>query len=150
MNAKSSKKNIQIIDEDAYAEDLYNDLIESCSKHVKVKDIKLIRKAFDLAKESHKGVKRKSGEPYIVHPIAVAKIVTAEIGLGATAITCALLHDVVEDTEYTLEDIEHFFGEKIASIIDGLTKISGVFDNRSSLQAENFRKCFLPYQMMFV
>ena len=143
MNAKDSKKNIQIIDEDAYAEDLYNDLIQSCSKHVKVKDINLIRKAFDLAKESHKGIKRKSGEPYILHPVAVAKIVTSEIGLGATAIACALLHDVVEDTEYTLEDIEHFFGEKIASIIDGLTKISGVFDNRSSLQAENFRKMLL-------
>ncbi len=143
MNMKDSEKNMQIIDEDAYAEELYNNLIESCSKHVKVKDIKLIRKAFDLAKESHKGVKRRSGEPYILHPIAVAKIVTAEIGLGATAITCALLHDVVEDTEYTLEDIEHFFGEKIASIIDGLTKISGVFDNSSSLQAENFRKMLL-------
>ncbi|MCB2195065.1 MAG: RelA/SpoT family protein [Bacteroidetes bacterium] len=142
----SSSKSIvkdKIVDEDAYAEELYNDLISSCSKHVKVKDIKLIRKAFDLAKESHKGVKRKSGEPYIVHPIAVAKIVTSEIGLGAVSIACALLHDVVEDTEYTLEDIDHLFGEKIASIIDGLTKISGVFDKHSSLQAENFRKMLL-------
>lgn len=142
----SSSKSIvkdKIVDEDAYAEELYNDLISSCSKHVKVKDIKLIRKAFDLAKESHKGIKRKSGEPYIVHPIAVAKIVTSEIGLGAVSIACALLHDVVEDTEYTLEDIDHLFGEKIASIIDGLTKISGVFDKHSSLQAENFRKMLL-------
>lgn len=143
MDTNNSKPKIKITDEDAYAEELYNDLIASCSKHVKVKDIKLIRKAFDLAKESHKGVKRKSGEPYILHPIAVAKIVTSEIGLGATSIACALLHDVVEDTEYTLEDIDHFFGEKIASIIDGLTKISGVFDNSSSLQAENFRKMLL-------
>ena len=141
MNKK--KTNINIIDEDAYAAELYNDLLKSTSKHVRVKDIELIRKAFDLAKESHKGVKRRSGEPYILHPIEVAKIVTSEIGLGAKAIACALLHDVVEDTEYTLEDIEHFFGEKIASIIDGLTKISEVFDNHSSLQAENFRKMLL-------
>ena len=143
MSSKDSIVKMNITDEDAYAEELYKDLILSCSKHVKVKDIKLIRKAFDLAKESHRGIKRKSGEPYIVHPVAVAKIVTSEIGLGGTSITCALLHDVVEDTEYTLEDIEHFFGEKITSIIDGLTKISGVFDKRSSLQAENFRKMLL-------
>jgi len=143
MNKEGNNPHINIIDENAYAEELYNDLLKSCSKHVQVKDIKLIRKAFDLAKESHKGVKRKSGEPYILHPVAVAKIVTSEIGLGAKAIACALLHDVVEDTEYTLEDIEHFFGEKIAAIIDGLTKISGVFDNHSSLQAENFRKMLL-------
>ncbi|MCK5028486.1 MAG: bifunctional (p)ppGpp synthetase/guanosine-3',5'-bis(diphosphate) 3'-pyrophosphohydrolase [Bacteroidales bacterium] len=141
--SKDQVENINVIDEDAYAEEQYNDLILSCSKHVKVKDIKLIRKAFDLAKESHKGIKRKSGEPYITHPIAVAKIVTSEIGLGATSIACALLHDVVEDTEYTIEDIDHFFGEKIAAIIDGLTKISGVFDKQSSLQAENFRKMLL-------
>src|SRR6056297_3664474 len=115
-----------MIDENAYAESLYNDLIASCSKHVKVNDIELIRKAFDLAKESHKGVKRKSGEPYIIHPLAVAKIVTSEIGLGAISIACALLHDVVEDTDYMLDDIRHLFGDKIASIIDGLTKIAGV------------------------
>lgn len=143
MDNKDSIAQVNIDNEDAYVEGLYNDLILSCSKHVKIKDTELIRKAFDLAKESHKGVKRKSGEPYIVHPIAVAKIVTAEMGLGVTSITCALLHDVVEDTEYTLEDIEHFFGEKIASIIDGLTKISDVFDKHSSLQAENFRKMLL-------
>ncbi|MDA3952693.1 MAG: RelA/SpoT family protein [Bacteroidales bacterium] len=134
---------LNIEDEDAYAEDLYKDLISSCSKHVKIKDITLIRKAFDLAKESHKGIKRKSGEPYIAHPIAVAKIITSEMGLGTTSITCALLHDVVEDTEYTLEDINHLFGEKISAIIDGLTKISDVFDKQSSLQAENFRKMLM-------
>ncbi|MFC2152160.1 RelA/SpoT family protein [Bacteroidota bacterium] len=143
MSSSDSIVKMNIVDEESYAEELYKDLISSCSKHVKVKDIELIRKAFDLAKESHKGIKRKSGEPYIVHPIAVAKIVTAEIGLGAISIACALLHDVVEDTEYTLEDIEHVFGEKITSIIDGLTKISGVFDKHSSLQAENFRKMLL-------
>ncbi len=143
MTEENSPLHTHMIDEDSYAESLYNDLIASCSKHVKVNDIELIRKAFDLAKESHKGVKRKSGEPYIVHPLAVAKIVTSEIGLGAISIACALLHDVVEDTDYTLEDIQHLFGDKIASIIDGLTKIAGVFDNRSSLQAENFRKMLL-------
>ncbi|PLX18514.1 MAG: GTP pyrophosphokinase [Marinilabiliales bacterium] len=143
MSSNSPDIKTNITDEDQYAESLYNGLIASCSKHVKVKDIKLIRKAFDLAKESHKGVKRKSGEPYILHPVEVAKIVTSEIGLGAVSIACALLHDVVEDTEYTLEDIKHLFGEKIASIIDGLTKISDVFDKHSSLQAENFRKMLL-------
>lgn len=143
MSNKDQIIKIKIEDEEAYAEELYRDLISSCSKHVKIKDIALIRKAFDLAKESHKGVKRKSGEPYILHPVAVAKIVTSEIGLGTTSIACALLHDVVEDTEYTLEDINHFFGEKISAIIDGLTKISDVFDKQSSLQAENFRKMLM-------
>lgn len=103
----------------------------------------LIRKAFDIALEAHKDMRRKSGEPYIYHPIAVARIVTEEIGLGTTAIVCALLHDVVEDTELTLDDIDNLFGEKVAKIIDGLTKISGVFDQTTSLQAENFRKMLL-------
>ena len=87
-------------------------------------------------------MRRKSGEPYIIHPISVAKIVNREIGLGAKSIAVALLHDVVEDTEYTLEDVERDFGPKIASLIDGLTKISGTYnkENSSSLQAENFRK----------
>jgi GTP pyrophosphokinase len=105
--------------------------------------IEMIKKAFRLAYDAHQGMYRKSGEPYIIHPIAVAKIVSRDLGLGAKSITCALLHDVVEDTHYTLEDIARLFGDKIASIIDGLTKISGVFDNKSSLQAENFRKMLL-------
>jgi len=90
-------------------------------------------------------MRRKSGEPYIIHPIAVAKIVNQEIGLGAKSITAALLHDVVEDTDYTLEDVDRDFGPKIASMIDGLTKISGTYnkENSSSLQAENFRKMLL-------
>jgi len=96
-----------------------------------------------MANEAHKNMRRKSGEPYVLHPIGVAKIVTHEIGLGAKSIACALMHDVVEDTDYTLEDIENHFGKKIASIIDGLTKIAGVFDKKSSLQAENFRKMLL-------
>lgn len=103
----------------------------------------LIRKAFDLALDAHKGMRRKSGEPYIYHPLAVAQIVVTEVGLGPTSVVCALLHDVVEDTEITLDDIRQMFGEKVASIIDGLTKISGVFDQTSSLQAENFRKMLL-------
>lgn len=105
-------------------------------------DIKIIRKAFDLAVKAHQPMRRKSGEPYIYHPIAVARIAAEEIGLGTTSIVCALLHDVVEDTEYMLEDIEAGFGPEVANIIEGLTKISGVFDTNSP-QAENFRKMLL-------
>jgi GTP pyrophosphokinase len=104
---------------------------------------KRIRKAYNFAVEAHKDMRRKSGEPYVIHPIEVAVIATREIGLGATSIICALLHDVVEDTDYTLKDIEVMFGKKVARIIDGLTKISGIFDQSSSLQAENFRKMLL-------
>ena len=103
-------------------------------------DQKMVRKAFDVAVEAHKDMRRKSGEPYIYHPIAVARIVSEEMGLGATSITCALLHDTVEDTYITLEDIEELFGEKSRRIIDGLTKIPEIFDENSSIQAENFRK----------
>ena len=96
----------------------------------------MVEKAFNLAFLAHKDMRRRSGEPYICHPLSVARIVSEEIGLGALAISCALLHDVVEDTDYTLEDIEHLFGEKVARIIDGLTKISGAFSEQSSLQAD--------------
>ena len=114
------------------------------AKHSKSKeDKKLIRKAFDVALEAHKDMRRKSGEPYIYHPLAVAKIVADEIGLGTTAIIGALLHDTVEDTELSLDDIEHMFGIKVRSIIDGLTKISDVFDTTVSIQAENFKKMLL-------
>jgi guanosine-3',5'-bis(diphosphate) 3'-pyrophosphohydrolase len=106
-------------------------------------DIKVIRAAFDLAVESHKDMRRKSGEPYIYHPIAVARIAAEEMGLGTTSIVCALLHDVVEDTDISLQHIEKQFGNKVARIIDGLTKISGVFGHQSSPQAENFRKMLL-------
>ena len=109
----------------------FDDLLASCLRCQSEEDIKLVRKAFNLANEAHKGVKRKSGEPYILHPIAVAKIVSTEIGLGPKAVACALLHDVVEDTEYTVEDIEKLFDKKIAQIIDGLTKISEVFDSNA-------------------
>lgn len=105
-------------------------------------DITVIRKAFETALDAHKEMRRKSGEPYIYHPLAVARIAAEEIGLGTTSIVCALLHDVVEDTDITLDDIRKDFGDKVANIIDGLTKISGVFDT-SSPQAENFRKMLL-------
>jgi GTP pyrophosphokinase len=129
--------------EEDLIESRFKDLLDHCVRCEGKTDQRLIAKAFRMAKEAHKGMKRKSGEPYVLHPIAVAKIVTHEIGLGATSVISALLHDVVEDTEYTIEDIENNFGKKVASIIDGLTKISGVFDNKSSLQAENFRKMLL-------
>jgi len=106
--------------------------------------IELITKAFNFANAAHKGIKRRSGEPYIMHPLAVARIVVREIGLGSTSICSALLHDVVEDTDYTIEDIENLFGPKIAQIVDGLTKISGgVFAEKASEQAENFRKLLI-------
>ncbi len=106
-------------------------------------DKELIRLAFDMSMEAHKDMRRKTGEPYILHPLAVAQICAEEIGLGPLAIVCALLHDTVEDTHLTLEDVKNSFGEKAASIVDGLTKISGVFDKGTSLQAENFRKMLL-------
>lgn len=121
----------------------YRDLIKSCKRRLEKGDKEMIRKAFELAVESHKEMRRKSGEPYIYHPIAVAHICAEEIGLGATAIVCALLHDTVEDTDLTLDDIKGMFGPKITQIIDGLTKISGVIDNTASIQAENFRKVLL-------
>ena len=108
------------------------------------KKVEIIEKAFRFACEAHKGIRRRSGEPYILHPIAVATIVSREIGLGSTSICAALLHDVVEDTDYTVEDLEAQFGKKIAHIVEGLTKISGgIFGDKASVQAENFRKLLL-------
>ena len=120
--------------------ELLNDYLNT--KHRKI--VEIITKAFNFANQAHKGIKRRSGEPYIMHPIAVASIVCNEIGLGSTSICAALLHDVVEDTDYTVEDIENIFGPKIAQIVDGLTKISGgIFGDRASAQAENFKKLLL-------
>lgn len=120
--------------------ELLNDYLNT--KHRK--KVEIITKAFNFANQAHKGTKRRSGEPYIMHPIAVASIVCNEIGLGSTSICAALLHDVVEDTDYTVEDIENIFGPKIAQIVDGLTKISGgIFGDRASAQAENFKKLLL-------
>ncbi|MCK5691724.1 MAG: bifunctional (p)ppGpp synthetase/guanosine-3',5'-bis(diphosphate) 3'-pyrophosphohydrolase [Bacteroidales bacterium] len=130
--------------EELTVNNLLEQLIQNCSHCKSAKDEKLIRKAFKMANEAHKGTRRKSGEPYIIHPLEVAVIVSQEIGLGVTSTVCAILHDVVEDTDLSIEDIENAFGKKIASIVDGLTKISGVFDKESnSLQAENFRKMLL-------
>uniref|UniRef100_UPI004025FB10 RelA/SpoT family protein n=1 Tax=Alistipes shahii TaxID=328814 RepID=UPI004025FB10 len=122
----------------------WDDLLLSCTKICKNdEDWNFIKRAFFLAKEAHQGVRRRSGEPYLLHPIAVAKIVIEEIGLGVKSVVAALLHDVVEDTEYSVEDMERIFGPKIASMVDGLTKMSGVFNADTSEQAEYFRKVLL-------
>lgn len=121
----------------------YRRLLRHAKPYLKGNDAKVIKKAFNTSLEAHKDMRRKSGEPYIYHPLSVAQICVEEIGLGPTSIVAALLHDVVEDTEIELEDIERDFGPKIATIIDGLTKISGVFAYGSSQQAENFRKMLL-------
>ena len=119
-------------------------LLEDYKQSPHRQKIAIITSAFEFANQAHKGIRRRSGEPYIMHPLAVARIVVKEIGLGSTSICAALLHDVVEDTDYTVEDIESRFGPKIASIVDGLTKIAGgVFGQQASLQAENFRKLLL-------
>ena len=130
--------------EEQIINDEFQKLIDAylASKHRK--KVEIITKAFNFAKHAHKGVRRLSGEPYIMHPISVAQIVCMEIGLGSTSICAALLHDVVEDTEYTVEDISNMFGAKIAQIVDGLTKISGgIFGDHASAQAENFKKLLL-------
>ncbi len=121
----------------------YRALLRACKRRLEKGDKVHIRKAFELALEAHKDMRRKSGEPYIYHPLAVAHICADEVGLGTTSVVCALLHDVVEDTDLSLDDINGMFGEKVAKIIDGLTKIQGVFDASKSIQAENFRKVLL-------
>ena len=122
----------------------YQHLLDTYSKSRHRQKVDLITKAFNFAKQAHKGVRRLSGEPYIMHPIAVAQIACEEVGLGSTSICAALLHDVVEDTDYTVEDIENIFGAKVAQIVDGLTKISGgIFGEQASAQAENFKKLLL-------
>ena len=134
----------QIQADDELINGAFQELLNSylASRHRKKVD--LITKAFNFARQAHKGVRRLSGEPYIMHPIAVAQIACSEIGLGSTSICSALLHDVVEDTDYTVEDIENIFGPKIAQIVDGLTKISGgIFGEQASAQAENFKKLLL-------
>lgn len=131
-------------DDDTLVQKEFDELLESYLNSNHRKKTEIITKAFNFANAAHKGLKRRSGEPYILHPISVAKIVLNEIGLGSTSICSSLLHDVVEDTDYTTEDIENHFGPKIAQIVDGLTKISGgVFGEKASAQAENFRKLLL-------
>ncbi|MBQ3631774.1 MAG: bifunctional (p)ppGpp synthetase/guanosine-3',5'-bis(diphosphate) 3'-pyrophosphohydrolase [Prevotella sp.] len=132
------------MDDDQLISAAYDRLITDYLNSRHRKKVDLIAKAFNFARQAHKGVRRLSGEPYIMHPIAVAQIVCSEIGLGSTSICSALLHDVVEDTDYTVEDIENMFGTKIAQIVDGLTKISGgIFGEQASAQAENFKKLLL-------
>lgn len=131
-------------EDEALIKEKWDDLLLSCTKICRNdEDWNFIKRAFFLAKEAHEGVRRRSGEPYLLHPIAVAKIVVDEIGLGVKSVVAALLHDVVEDTEYTVEDMERIFGPKIASMVDGLTKMSGVFNADTSEQAEYFRKVLL-------
>ncbi len=130
--------------EDKMVDDAFKCLLDSYVSSKHRKKVEIITKAFNFAKHAHKGVRRLSGEPYIMHPLAVAQIVSTEMGLGSTSICAALLHDVVEDTDYTVEDIENMFGAKIAQIVDGLTKISGgIFGDHASAQAENFKKLLL-------
>ena len=130
--------------DDKMINEAYGRLIDCYMRSCHRKKVDIIGKAFNFARQAHKGVRRLSGEPYIMHPIAVAQIVSEEIGLGSTSISAALLHDVVEDTEYTVEDIENMFGPKIAQIVDGLTKLSGgIFGAQASAQAENFKKLLL-------
>lgn len=131
-------------EEDRIVESAFQELLQAYLNSNHRKKVEKIERAYRFAKSAHKGVRRRSGEPYILHPIAVAKIVITELGLGSTSICAALLHDVVEDTDYTREDIELNFGDKIAGIVEGLTKISGgIFGAQASLQAENFRKLLL-------
>jgi guanosine-3',5'-bis(diphosphate) 3'-pyrophosphohydrolase len=132
--SESEKKEIKV---------RYRTILKEAKPYLQGDDLKQIRKAFDISMDAHKEMRRKSGEPYIYHPLEVALICVQEIGLGPTSIICALLHDVVEDTELTLEDIEKDFGPKVRRIIDGLTKIAENFEQSQSAQAENFRKMLL-------
>ena len=144
MNEHDMKEAAREAAEEKQITEAFQHLLDTylASRHRKKVDI--ITKAFNFARQAHKGVRRLSGEPYIMHPIAVAQIACEEMGLGSTSICAALLHDVVEDTDYTVEDIKNIFGEKIAQIVDGLTKISGgIFGDRASAQAENFKKLLL-------
>ncbi len=140
----AAPEKISIINEEEQIQLEFEALLNDYRQTNHRQKIELITKAFNFANAAHKGIKRRSGEPYIMHPLAVARIVVREIGLGSTSICSSLLHDVVEDTDYTVEDIENLFGPKIAQIVDGLTKISGgVFNGIDSEQAENFRKLLL-------
>ena len=121
----------------------YRSLLKALKSKLKPGDKNLVRVAFEMAAEAHKTMRRKSGEPYILHPIAVAKICVQEIGLGVRSTICSLLHDTVEDTDITLDDVQREFGTEITKIVDGLTKISNIIDVNASQQAENFKKILL-------
>ncbi|GAB6982303.1 RelA/SpoT family protein [Prevotella dentasini] len=144
MDKDIEKADSKQVAEDKMVEDAFQHLLHTYTASRHRKKVDIITKAFNFARQAHKGVRRLSGEPYIMHPIAVAQIACGEIGLGSTSISAALLHDVVEDTDYTVEDISNIFGPKIALIVDGLTKISGgIFGEQASAQAENFKKLLL-------
>ncbi len=145
MEGKSIVPKYNLSEEDEKKEILrhYRALLKALRSKLKKSDKELVRRAFEIAAEAHKTMRRKSGEPYILHPIAVATICVEEIGLGIRSTICALLHDTVEDTDISLEDIEREFGSEIARIVDGLTKIANVIDNNTSQQAENFKKILL-------
>jgi GTP diphosphokinase / guanosine-3',5'-bis(diphosphate) 3'-diphosphatase len=147
LELKQSRNSLSVIDTEAEKKEIlkrYRALLRSCRRHDLTKeDKRILRLAFNTALDAHKDMRRRSGEPYIYHPLAVAQIVSDELNLSSLSAVCALLHDVVEDTDITLDDIRTLFGETVEKIIDGLTKISGVFDQTSSLQAENFRKMLL-------
>lgn len=139
-----SSNKFTTVEEDQMIDNAFQEVLDSYLSSHHRKKVEIIKRAYKFAKEAHSGIRRRSGEPYILHPIAVAGIVSREMGLGSTSICAALLHDVVEDTDYTVEDIEQHFGAKIAQLVDGLTKISGgIFGDKASLQAENFRKLLL-------
>ena len=139
-----TKRENLIMSEEEMVKMAFERLLKSYSESNHRQKFDIINKAFQFANQAHKGVKRRSGEPYIMHPLAVAQIVSEEMGLGSTSISSALLHDVVEDTDYTVEDVRNLFGNKIAQIVDGLTKISGgIFAEAASAQAENMRKLLL-------
>ena len=138
------EQNLRQEADDRMVNEAFQQLIDSYMQSHHRKKVDLITKAFNFARKAHEGVRRLSGEPYIMHPLAVALIISKEIGLGSTSICSALLHDVVEDTDYTVDDIENIFGPKIAQIVDGLTKISGgIFGDKTSAQVENFKKLLL-------
>lgn len=138
------RNNFTTQDEDRMIDAAFQDVLDGYLASNHRKKVEIIERAYRFAKDAHSGIRRRSGEPYILHPIAVAKIASQEIGLGSTSICAALLHDVVEDTDYTVEDIEQNFGKKIAQLVAGLTKISGgIFGDKASAQAENFRKLLL-------
>ena len=126
----------------------YRSLMRSLKSKIKPGDKDLLRTAFEMSVDAHKTMRRKSGEPYILHPLAVAKICVEEIGLGVRSTICSLLHDTVEDTDISLEDIEREFGQEIARIVDGLTKISNVIDINGSQQAENFKKILMTLDIL--
>ncbi|RKV82765.1 MAG: HD domain-containing protein, partial [Alloprevotella sp.] len=134
----------QEIQDEALIQSAFQKLIDTYLASPHRKKTEIITKAFNFAKAAHRGVRRRSGEPYILHPIAVAQVCCEEMGMGSTTICAALLHDVVEDTDYTRDDIANLFGEKIANIVEGVTKVSGgLLGNRASMQAETFKKILL-------